>query len=182
MLLQTPLRAAQTRPLHMVPARLVKLAATLKQLDEADDAEAITSLSKMSLPQMTAQIRDIEQRAQMLAQEEANEEFRVKSLLQNLLHQNQPGQGAAYPAASSSRSPSVSPQQPQSRTPSAAERSKRRESVGSSRLLPLLESPVVSSCPLNIRVVPSAELAETRKRQATAGAEGTLTFSPFQSS
>ena len=39
MLLQTPLRAAQTRPLHMVPARLVKLAATLKQLDEADDAE-----------------------------------------------------------------------------------------------------------------------------------------------
>ena len=172
MLLQNPLRAAQTRPLHMVPARLVKLAATLKQLDEADDAEAITSLSKMSLPQMTAQIRDIEQRAQ----------FRVKSLLQNLLHQNQPGQGAAYPAASSSRSPSVSPQQPQSRTPSAAERSKRRESVGSSRLSPLLESPVVSSCPLNIRVVPSAELAETRKRQATAGAEGTLTFSPFPSS
>ena len=54
---------------------MVKLAATLKQLDEADDADAITSLSKMSLPQMTAQIRNIEQRALNLAQDESNEEF-----------------------------------------------------------------------------------------------------------
>ena len=82
---------------------MVKLAATLKQLDEADDADAITSLSKMSLPQMTAQIRNIEQRALNLAQDESNEEFRVKLLLQNLLYQNQPGQGAYAAEAASSR-------------------------------------------------------------------------------
>merc|ERR1712106_99224 len=79
---------------HMVPSRLIKLAASLKQLDDADDADSITSLSKMSLPQMTAQIRNIEQRALNLAQDEANEDSRVKLLLQNLLYQNQPGQGA----------------------------------------------------------------------------------------
>ena len=155
----------------MVPSRLVKLAATLKQLDEADDADAITSLSKMSLPQMTAQIRNIEQRALNLAQDESNEEFRVKLLLQNLLYQNQPGQGAyAAEAASSRHEP----------PPSASDRPAARES-DASKLSPLLEAPAVSACPLNIRVVPSADLAQARKRQATGTAGGGLTFAPFES-
>ena len=148
---------------------MVKLAATLKQLDEADDADAITSLSKMSLPQMTAQIRNIEQRALNLAQDESNEEFRVKLLLQNLLYQNQPGQGAyAAEAASSRHEP----------PPSASDRSAREEA---SKLSPLLEAPAVSACPLNIRVVPSADLAQARKRQASGTAGGGLTFAPFES-
>ena len=157
------------RQRHLVPSRLVKLAATLKQLDEADDADAITSLSKMSLPQMTAQIRNIEQRALNLAQDESNEEFRVKLLLQNLLYQNQPGQGAyAAEAASSRHEP----------PPSASDRPAREDA---SKLAPLLEAPAVSACPLNIRVVPSADLAQARKRQATGTAGGGLTFAPFES-
>ena len=88
---------------QMVPKRLVKLAAELKQLDEADDAESITTLSKMGLPQMTSTIRDIDQRAANMERDQAREDFRVKSLLQNLLHQNMPGQGnAIYAAALSS--------------------------------------------------------------------------------
>jgi hypothetical protein len=145
---------------------LVKLAATLKQLDEADDADAITSLSKMSLPQMTAQIRNIEQRALNLAQDESNEEFRVKLLLQNLLYQNQPGQGAYAAEAASSR------HEPPS---SASDRTAAREDAS------LLEAPAVSACPLNIRVVPSADLAQARKRQAPGTAGGGLTFAPFES-
>ena len=148
---------------------MVKLAATLKQLDEADDADAITSLSKMSLPQMTAQIRNIEQRALNLAQDESNEEFRVKLLLQNLLYQNQPGQGAYAAEAASSRHESP---------PSASDRPAARDA---SKLSPLLEAPAVSACPLNIRVVPSADLAQARKRQATGTAGGGLTFAPFES-
>ena len=148
---------------------MVKLAATLKQLDEADDADAITSLSKMSSPQMTAQIRNIEQRALNLAQDESNEEFRVKLLLQNLLYQNQPGQGAyAAEAASSRHEP----------PPSASDRPAREDA---SKLAPLLEAPAVSACPLNIRVVPSADLAQARKRQAPGTAGGGLTFAPFES-
>ena len=154
----------------MVPSRLVKLAATLKQLDEADDADAITSLSKMSLPQMTAQIRNIEQRALNLAQDESNEEFRVKLLLQNLLYQNQPGQGAYAAEAASSR------HEPPS---SASDRTAAREDAG--KLAPLLEAPAVSACPLNIRVVPSADLAQARNRQAPGTAGGGLTFAPFES-
>lgn len=154
---------------HMVPSRLVKLAAALKQLDDADDADAITSLSKMSLPQMTAQIRNIEQRALNLAQDESNEEFRVKLLLQNLLYQNQPGQGA-YAAEVASSRPEPSP--------SASDRTAAREEA--SKLSPLLEVPAVPACPLNIRVVPSADLAQARKRQAT-GTGGGLTFAPFES-
>ena len=154
---------------HMVPSRLVKLAAALKQLDDADDADSITSLSKMSLPQMTAQIRNIEQRALNLAQDESNEEFRVKLLLQNLLYQNQPGQGAYAAEAASSRPEPL---------PSASDRTTAREEA--SKLSPLLEVPAVSACPLNIRVVPSGDLAQARKRQAT-GTGGGLTFAPFES-
>ena len=157
----------------MVPSRLVKLAAALKQLDDADDADSITSLSKMSLPQMTAQIRNIEQRALNLAQDESNEEFRVKLLLQNLLYQNQPGQGAYAAEAAASR-----PEPP----PSASDRMAAREEA--SKLSPLLEVPAVSACPLNIRVVPSADLAQARKRQTTGtggAGPGGLTFAPFES-
>ena len=163
---------------HMVPSRLVELAATLKQLDNADDADSITALSKMSLPQMTAQIRNIEQRALNLSQDETNEEFRVKLLLQNLLNQNQPGQGAYAAAAASSQAEPA---------PSASDQT-AKEVAGSStsRLSPLLEFPAVSARPLNIRVVPSAELAQARKRQATgsgsgSGGGGALKFAPFQS-
>lgn len=155
---------------HMVPSRLVKLAAALKQLDDADDADSITSLSKMSLPQMTAQIRNIEQRALNLAQDESNEEFRVKLLLQNLLYQNQPGQGAYAAEAASSR--------PEPLPSTASDRTTAREEA--SKLSPLLEVPAVSACPLNIRVVPSGDLAQARKRQAT-GTGGGLTFAPFES-
>merc|ERR1711865_1266460 len=48
------------------------------------------------------------------------------------------------------------------------------------QLSPLLEVPSVSACPLNIRVVPSGDLAQARKRQAT-GTGGGHTFAPFES-
>ena len=71
---------------HLVPARLVRIAHRLKQLDESDDSSTIQALSRMKLPQMTGQIRDVEQRALELQREEGREEFRVCSLHHNLIH------------------------------------------------------------------------------------------------
>ena len=73
---------------HLVPARLVRIAHRLKQIDESDDSNTIAALSRMKLPQMTGQIRDVEQRALELQREEGREEFRVKALQHNLVHQS----------------------------------------------------------------------------------------------
>ena len=59
---------------HLVPARLVRVAHQLKQIDESDDTNTISALSRMKLPQMTGQIRDVEQRALEIQREEGREE------------------------------------------------------------------------------------------------------------
>ena len=61
---------------HLVPARLVRVAHRLKQIDESDDSSTISALSRMKLPQMTGQIRDVEQRALEIQREEGREEVR----------------------------------------------------------------------------------------------------------
>ena len=61
---------------HLVPARLVRVAHRLKQIDESDDTNTIAALSRMKLPQMTGQIRDIEQRALEIQREQGREEVR----------------------------------------------------------------------------------------------------------
>lgn len=71
---------------HLVPARLVRIAHRLKQLDESDDSNTIQALSRMKLPQMTGQVRDVEQRALELQRAEGREEFRVWALHHNLQH------------------------------------------------------------------------------------------------
>lgn len=71
---------------HLVPARLVRVAQRLKEMDESDDATTIVSLSRMRLAQMTGQIRNVEQRALELAREEGRDEFRIKALLYNIVH------------------------------------------------------------------------------------------------
>ena len=75
---------------HLVPARLVRVAQQLREIDESDDSTAISMLSRMKLPQMTGQIRDVEQRALEIAREEGREEFRVKALMHNLVHHTLP--------------------------------------------------------------------------------------------
>ena len=164
----------------MVPSRLVKLAAALKQLDDADDADSITSLSKMSLPQMTAQIRNIEQRALIIlvavavlgvAAWKLRAYARERTIRAREEQRVEAQQGAYAAEAAASR-----PEPP----PSASDRTAAREEA--SKLSPLLEAPAVSACPLNIRVVPSADLAQARKRQVTGtGGAGGLTFAPFES-
>ena len=75
---------------HLVPARLVRVAHKLKQIDERDDTNTIGALSRMKLPQMTGQIRDVEQRALEIQREEGREEFRIKALQHNLVHHTVP--------------------------------------------------------------------------------------------
>ena len=75
---------------HLVPARLVRVAHRLKQIDESDDTNTIAALSRMKLPQMTGQIRDVEQRALELNREEGREDFRIKALQHNLTHHSVP--------------------------------------------------------------------------------------------
>lgn len=100
---------------HLVPARLVRVAHQLKQLDEADHTKTIATLSRMQLPQMTSQIRDVEQRALEMQREEGREEFRVKALSYNLVNRTIPekivtaksdgprdGTGTAWPPPPSS--------------------------------------------------------------------------------
>ena len=64
---------------HLVPARLVRVAHRLKQIDESDDSSTISALSRMKLPQMTGQIRDVEQRALEIQREEGREEVSASS-------------------------------------------------------------------------------------------------------
>lgn len=75
---------------HLVPARLVPVAKRLKEIDECDDSNAMAALSRMKLPQMTGQIRDVEQRALEIAREEGREEFRVMALKHNLINYTLP--------------------------------------------------------------------------------------------
>ena len=69
---------------HLVPARLVRVAHRLRQIDDSDDTNTISALSRMKLPQMTGQIRDVEQRALAIQREEGREEVSDSPLL--LLH------------------------------------------------------------------------------------------------
>ena len=62
---------------HLVPARLVRVANRLKELDDADDSNTVSALQRMKLPQMTGQIRDVEQRALEIGREEGREEVRA---------------------------------------------------------------------------------------------------------
>ena len=196
----------RTHPHHgsqvqqMVPKRLVKLAAELKQLDEADDAESITTLSKMGLPQMTSTIRDIDQRAANMERDQTREDFRVKSLLQNLLHQNMPGQGNAIYAAALT-SPTLATCEPtrgnSARTevgdrtlgskPAPWPRKRDRETAeaagssssaaGGSSLEagaapPSASSSSSSSCPLSVRIVSHDVIEQSRKRPTPHGPQG----------
>ena len=67
-----------------------RVAQRLREIDESDDSTAISMLARMKLPQMTGQIRDVEQRALEIAREEGREEFRVKALMHNLVHHTLP--------------------------------------------------------------------------------------------
>lgn len=75
---------------HLVPARLVHVAHRLKQIDESDDTNTIAALGRMKLPQMTGQIRDVEQRALEIQREEGREQFRIKALHLNLVNHTVP--------------------------------------------------------------------------------------------
>ena len=75
---------------HLVPERLVRVAERLKEIDDCDDASTVSALGRMKLPQMTGQIRDVEQRALELARDEGREEFRIKALVYNLIHHTPP--------------------------------------------------------------------------------------------
>ena len=84
---------------HLVPARLVHIAHRLKQLDETDDSRTVAALSRMKLPQMTGQIRDVEQRALELQRDEGREEFRIQCLRYNLINRTVPQRIATLPHA-----------------------------------------------------------------------------------
>jgi hypothetical protein len=75
---------------HLVPERLVRVAQLLKEIDDRDDASTVHNLGLMKLPQITGQIRDVEQRALELARDEGREEFRTKALAHNLIHLTPP--------------------------------------------------------------------------------------------
>ena len=75
---------------HLVPERLVRVAQLLKEIDDRDDASTVHNLGLIKLPQITGQIRDVEQRALELARDEGREEFRTKALAHNLIHLTPP--------------------------------------------------------------------------------------------
>jgi len=96
---------------HLVPERLVRVAQRLQEIDDTDDSSTVSALGRMKLPQMTGQIRDIEQRALELARAEGHEEFRIRALAYNLVHHTPP----TKIVTSKLEEPSVSLPQPQTR-------------------------------------------------------------------
>lgn len=81
--LDEPIKSNSADGLESVPARLVHVAETLKALGNVN-RQTVDKLSELSLAEVTAKIREIEQRTQQLAREEGRDEIRVGELVRNL--------------------------------------------------------------------------------------------------